>query len=207
MTNRWLEHGNDRYGKAEYVYSLQPNHYLKEQLPKFTRGKSLFPAEGEGRNAVFAAKLGGQVSAFDISVEGKKKVLKLAETENVIIDYKVGELSSWHYQPEQFDAIALIYAHFPADVKSFYHQMLDKFLRKGSIIIFEAFSKKHLDYISRNEKIGGPRNIASLFSIGEIQCDFTKYDFIGLKEEIIELIEGLYYNGTGVVIRFTACKK
>jgi len=56
-----------------------PNNYLKEQLSKLDVGSILFPAEGEGRNAVFAARLGWTVSAFDISTEGKLKAIKLAE--------------------------------------------------------------------------------------------------------------------------------
>jgi hypothetical protein len=48
-------------------------------LIKLPIGSILFPAEGEGRNAVFAAKLGWAVSAFDISNEGKNKGIKLAK--------------------------------------------------------------------------------------------------------------------------------
>ena len=118
MNDPWADKWNDRYSKEEFAFGEQPNNYIKEQLEKLTVGTILFPAEGEGRNAVFAAKLGWTVSAFDISVEGKKKAVRLAEAHKVTIDYQVGELQTLNYQPEQFDAIALIYAHFPADIKS-----------------------------------------------------------------------------------------
>src|SRR6185295_14432738 len=130
---------------------------------------------------------------FDISVEGKKKALQLAETNKVTIDYQVGELQTLNYNPGQFDAIALIYAHFPADIKSLYHNILDKYLRSKGIIIFEAFSKRHIDYISKNEKIGGPRDIAMLFSIEELKSDFVNYEIIELVEKEIELSEGLFH--------------
>jgi hypothetical protein len=207
MENTWLNKWNERYSTEEYAFGLEPNVYLKEQLEKFTPGKILFPAEGEGRNAVFAARLGWNVSAFDISTEGRKKALRLAEKNNVSIDYQVGELQTLPYSSEQLDVIALIYAHFPADIKSQYHKQLDKFLRKGGYIIFEAFSKKHLDYVTKNEKVGGPRDIGSLFSIDELRSDFKDYDFDELEEKEIELNEGLYHNGKGSVIRFVARKK
>lgn len=124
MNDPWTERWNERYRTDEFAYGEQPNHYLKEQLEKLAVGKILFPAEGEGRNAVFAAKLGWTVSAFDISVEGKNKAIRLAETNNVTVDYHVGELQTLNYKTEQFDAIALIYAHFPADIKSSYHRPL-----------------------------------------------------------------------------------
>ncbi|OHT44815.1 class I SAM-dependent methyltransferase [Flavobacterium tructae] len=207
MTNSWTERWNDRYSAEEFAYGTAPNNYLKESLEKQDIGTILFPAEGEGRNAVFAAKLGWKVSAFDISSEGKNKALKLAESENVILDYQIGELETLHYQPEQFDAIALIYAHFPAEIKSAIHKTLDQYLRKGGCIIFEAFSKKHLDYLAINDKVGGPKDIASLFSIEEIKSDFPNYEIITLEEKEIELNEGLFHNGKGSVIRFIGKKK
>ena len=207
MTDTWTNKWNDRYSKNEFAYGEQPNNYLKEQLVKLTIGSILFPAEGEGRNAVYAAKLGWTVSAFDISIEGKNKALRLAEANKVKIDYQLGELQTLNYHIDQFDAIALIYAHFPADIKSLYHKTLDKYVRKGGVIIFEAFSKKHIDHISKNENVGGPKDIASLFSIDEIKSDFANYDFKELAETVIELHEGLFHNGQGSVIRFVAQKK
>jgi len=207
MSDSWTARWNERYSKEGFAYGDQPNDYLKEQLNRLTAGKILFPAEGEGRNAVFAARLGWKVSAFDISEEGKKKALQFAQANNVSIDYQVGELQKLNYSPNQFDAIALVYAHFPAEIKSPYHKMLTNFLRKGGAIIFEAFSKKHLDYISRDEKMGGPRDSASLFSIEEIKSDFANCEFIELEEKEIELREGAFHQGLGSVIRFVGWKK
>jgi 2-polyprenyl-3-methyl-5-hydroxy-6-metoxy-1,4-benzoquinol methylase len=175
MSEPWVQRWDDRYRSDEFAYGEQPNDYLKEQLEKLEPGKILFPAEGEGRNAVFAAQLGWTVSAFDISVEGKSKALRLAEKNSVTIDYQVGLLETLGYSNDQFDAIALIYAHFPADVKSLYHKTLDKYLRRNGLMIFEAFSKNHIEYISRNDKVGGPKEVAMLFSIDEIKSDFLNY--------------------------------
>lgn len=207
MNDTWTERWNDRYSNAAFAYGEEPNNFFKEQIEKLNPGTILFPAEGEGRNAVYAAKLGWEAAAFDISEEGKNKALKLAEANNVTIDYKVGELETLNYQPEQFDAIALIYAHFPAEIKSALHRMLESYLRKGGTIIFEAFSKKHLEYLAVNDKVGGPKDIESLFSIEEIQADFSNYEIIQLEEKEIELNEGLFHNGKGSVIRFIGKKK
>jgi len=85
--------------------------------------------------------------------------------------------------------------------------MLDTYLRKEGYIIFEAFSKEHLDFVLKDEKVGGPKDIESLFSIEEIKADFPDYDIIELSETAIELNEGLFHNGTGSVIRFLGKKK
>ena len=73
MTATIKEKWDDRYGKKELAYGEEPNHYLKGQLSQFSPGTILFPAEGEGRNAVYAATLGWSVCAFDLSAKGKKK--------------------------------------------------------------------------------------------------------------------------------------
>jgi 2-polyprenyl-3-methyl-5-hydroxy-6-metoxy-1,4-benzoquinol methylase len=207
MKDAWLEKWNDKYGNEAYAFGEDPNNYLKEQLPKLKAGTILFPAEGEGRNAVFAAKLGWTVFAFDISENGKNKALQLAQRENVTIDYQVGELPTLKYTTNQFDAIALIYAHFPADIKSPYHKLLDKYLREDGVVVFEAFSKKHIEYVSVNPMVGGPRDIPSLFSIEELKLDFENYEIIELVEKEIELNEGLSHIGKGSVIRFVGRKK
>jgi SAM-dependent methyltransferase len=207
MNEAWVDRWNDRYRTDEFAYGEEPNNYLIEQLVPLDTGSILFPAEGEGRNAVFAAKLGWKVFAFDISIEGKNKALQLAENNKVNIDYQVGELEELDYKAEQFDAIALIYAHFPAAIKSTYHQKLDQYLRKGGLLIFEAFSKKHLDYLAKNERVGGPKEIDMLFSIDEIKSDFANYEIVELAEKEIELNEGLFHNGQGSVIRFVGKKK
>ena len=206
LNDQWTSQWNERYRDEAFAYGEEPNAYLKEQLVKLPIGTILFPAEGEGRNAVFAATLGWNVSAFDISQEGKNKAMLLAEKNKVTIDYQVGSLEELKFEEGQFDAIALIYAHFPAKIKSEYHKQFDRFLKKKGTLIFESFSKKHIDYVNANEQVGGPKDIDSLFSIEEIKADFPNYTFLELVEQEIELHEGLYHNGTGSVIRFVGQK-
>ena len=207
MTDPWLQRWNDRYSDEAYAFGLEPNDYLKEQLDKLKPGKILFAGEGEGRNAVYAAKLGWSVSAFDISIEGKRKAQLLADSNNVTLDYQVGELPDLNFQSEQFDAIALIYAHFPAELKSPYHKLLDSYLSNGGTVIFEAFGKNHIPHRIKNPKVGGPTKLEELFSMEELRSDFVNYEIIELEEKVIELNEGIYHKGTGSVIRFVGRKK
>ncbi|MBK7030301.1 MAG: class I SAM-dependent methyltransferase [Bacteroidales bacterium] len=207
MNDNWTDKWNNRYKAEEFAYGVEPNNYLKKQLNQLTVGSILFPAEGEGRNAVYAAILGWKVYAFDISIEGRNKALRLAERKRVEINYQIGELKELNYIDNQFDAIALIYAHFPAEIKSRVHRELDQYLRKGGMIIFEAFSKRHIEYLAVDDRVGGPKDIESLFSEAEIMADFNNYEVIELREEEIELNEGSVHVGKGSVIRFVGKKK
>ena len=207
MTATWVKKWNDRYRDKAYAYGTQPNNFLKEKIQKLNTGTILFGAEGEGRNAVYAAQLGWNVCAFDISDAGKNKAMQLAGENNVSIDYQVGQLPELPYENEQFDAIALIYAHFPPNLKSEYHQLLSKKLKKGGMVIVEAFGKKHLEYRNKNPKIGGPADLASLFSTDELKSDFNDCEVLELAEKEVTLNEGLYHNGLGSVVRFVGRKK
>ena len=206
MTEDFAKKWNHRYSAEEYAYGTSPNEFLKSRLPRYPAGKILFPAEGEGRNAVFAATLGWDTHAFDISAEGRTKALKLAAENKVTIHYLTGSPDDLPYSENEFDAIALIYAHFPGAIKSACHRKLNTLLKSGGVVIFEAFSKSHLEYVMKDERIGGPKDLATLFSTEEIADDFKGFSIIELAETEIELHEGLYHNGKGSVIRFVGIK-
>lgn len=193
---------DDRYRAPHYVYGVEPNIFFKQQLQQLKPGRILMAAEGEGRNGVYAATRGWQVDAFDQSIEGRNKALLLAQQHNVTINYQVGEFSSFRFEPESFDALALIYAHFSADTKSAYHRSLIQLLKPGGVVIFEAFSKNHLSYQEQFPQVGGPKDIGMLFSTEEVQSDFSGFDVNYLAEEVVHLEEGPNHSGTGSVIRF-----
>jgi SAM-dependent methyltransferase len=195
-----------RYGEKEYAYGKAPNEFFKEQLEKLEPGSILMPADGEGRNGVFAAQLGWEVTSTDLSAEGKEKALQLAAERGVHIDYLVGDLDQLDLKAASFGAIGLIYAHFLAEKKSAIHKKISTYLKPGGIVIFEAFSKRHLELARNNPKVGGPKDLGMLFSEEEIRHDFENYDIQLLEEKEITVDEGIYHLGTGSVIRFVGRK-
>ncbi|GAB2775799.1 class I SAM-dependent methyltransferase [Salinimicrobium soli] len=203
MKNFW----DERYSSDEYIYGEFPNDYLQSRLSQFYPGEILFAAEGEGRNAVYAAKDAWKVAAFDISGEAKKKAERLAKKNKVHIDYKVGNLPELGYENEEFDAVGLIYAHFPIEVRAEYHRLLISYLRPHGLVFFEGFSKKHKVYQEKNPNVGGPKDEELLYSMEEIKRDFGGLHFIELYEAEVDLREGEHHNGLGAVIRFVAQKK
>ena len=204
MTNeQYKARWDDRYRETDFAYGKTPNLFFKEWLDQLEKGTLLMPADGEGRNGVYAATKGWQVTSTDLSPEGKTKALQLAQELNTDLTYIVGDLDTIQLEPASFDAIGLIYAHFLPEKKSILHRQLDTYLKPGGTIIFEAFSKNH----TANAQVGGPTDVAWLFSEQEIREDFSNYDIIHLQEETIGLEEGKYHNGEGTVIRFIGKKK
>jgi SAM-dependent methyltransferase len=201
------EFWNERYSADEYAYGEEPNAYFKEQLMKLKPGKILLPAEGEGRNAVFAAKLGWDVFAFDMSDQGKNKAIKLAQKNQVSINYEVCSLEEISFDKNSFDVVALIYAHFPPVVRFAYHRKLTEYMKKDGTIIIEAFTKKHTAFQMINPTAGGPRNADMLYSAEELKSDLAEYNIIDLIEQETELAEGNGHLGKAAVIRFLGRKK
>ncbi len=198
---------DERYKEHEFAYGKDPNIFFKEWLSKLEPGSILMPADGEGRNGVFAARRGWKVTSFDLSIEGQSKALLLAKENDVTLEYIVGDFEQLKFELEIFNAIGLVYAHFSAEKKSVYHKKLNDSLKPGGIIIFEAFSKSHMHFKKLNPEIGGPDDINILYSKAEIIADFENYEVLMLEEEEILLNEGKYHNGKGSVIRFVGRKK
>jgi 2-polyprenyl-3-methyl-5-hydroxy-6-metoxy-1,4-benzoquinol methylase len=196
-----------RYSSKEFVYGLKPNVFFEKVVTEYKlKGSILLPGEGEGRNAIFSAKMGLEVTCFDMSSQGKQKALRLATLNNLNINYVVSEFSEIEFEENSFDVIALIYAHFSPKVKSQYHQKIVKWLKKDGILILEGFSKKQLEINTANEQSFGPKNIEMLYSADEIANDFSALDTVVLHEELIDLNEGIHHKGKASVIRYVGKK-
>mgnify|MGYP005816994379 CR=1 FL=1 len=204
--NEYKAFWEGRYAEEVYSYGKAPNEFFKQWIQKFEPGSILLPADGEGRNGVFAAKLGWDVTSNDFSFSAKEKAIKLASEENVSLDFIAGGVESLSLAEEKFDVIALIFAHFLPEKTSTIHQKLLKSLRKGGVIIFEAYSKSHLSYREKNPEVGGPGNLDMLFSKADIERDFEGFEIIMFEETETKLNEGKYHQGLGSVLRFVGRK-
>lgn len=195
-----------RYGSEVWAYGKEPNQYFKTKIAQLKPGRILLPAEGEGRNAVYAAEKAWQVTAFDLSEEARKKALSLAADRGIKIDYQVQNIKGIEFPSQSFDALGLIFAHFPGEHKLAYHHKLLDFLKPGGQVIMEAFSRDHLNFSRSNPAAGGPKDADMLFSIDEIEDLFPGFEVLELEQKEITLSEGLYHRGESSVIRFTGRK-
>ncbi len=202
------EFWDSRYAEGEYAYGTEPNRFLKKTLDMYGfEGSILFPAEGEGRNAVYAAQKGLKTVAFDISSEGQKKAKALAAHKGVEIDYQVGDFFQLPLLEQKYDVAAMVFAHFPLPIRSSYHQKIAELIKPEGYLILEAFSKNHVKHQQENPKAGGPQNPDMLFSEELILEDFKDFDPLWLEEKEVNLREGLYHIGKSSVIRFIGKKK
>ncbi len=192
---------NARYSEDEYVYGVAPNQFFADQIEKFSKGKVLLPAEGQGRNAVFAATLGWEVFAFDFSPKAREKALVLAEEEKVEIHFDLMDYDNLHLPEGEYDLAALIYAHMSPEQRPKVHGEVVKALKPGGRLILEGFHKNQLGKDS-----GGPKSLDMLFNEKELEEDFAGMEIIILETKEVELDEGPYHRGIASVIRLVARK-
>lgn len=192
---------DQRYAAEEYVYGTSPNGFFRAALEKLTPGKLLLPAEGEGRNSVYAASQGWKVTAFDTSTEGRKKAMRLAEQQGVHIQYQLAGYNQVLLPEEHFDCVAMVYAHASAADRTQRHRRMLSFLKPGGTFILEGFSKEQI-----HNPTGGPRDVEMLFSEEELRNDFQELSELKIWKEEIELQEGPFHNGCANVIRLIGVK-
>lgn len=190
---------NERYQNSTYQYGINPNDFLTEQLQGLQPGRILVPAAGEGRDMVYAAKLGWEAYGFDLSEQGEAKAIKLARDQQVNIHFKCTDAFKINYPLESFDVIALSFFHLPPDLRKAFHQRCVTWLKPGGRIILEGFNKSQLGKTS-----GGPKQVDWLFSSQELAEDFQGLT-VQINEEKDRLLdEGPLHQGIASVIQFTA---
>lgn len=196
------EFWNERFSTEDYIYGKEPNEFFKEQIQLIKPGKILLPAEGEGRNGVYAASIGWSVDAVDFSEVAKEKALKLAETKSVKINYFISDLSDFEYPQNYYDVVGIFFLHLSYDDRLNIHSKLVSSLKPGGRIILEVFNKNQIHNSS-----GGPKDLELLYDEKDVLDSFAGMDTLLLESLTINLNEGNHHQGKADVVRYVGIKK
>lgn len=191
-----------RFAQEEYIYGTEPNDFIKEQLDKMNPGKGLFPAEGEGRNAVYAASKGWEAKCFDYSNNAKEKALKLASETGVEISYDIADLVHLKLAPHVYDAAFISFLHLSPELCDKVHQQIFESLIPGGKLVMEVYHKKQLPY-----RTGGPGHPDMLYTREMLEKDFDKAEISFYDEGEREVQEGRHHHGKSYTIRIILTKK
>jgi SAM-dependent methyltransferase len=192
---------NQRYSEEGWAYGEGPNEFFRCWLAYHKPGRLLLPCEGEGRQALYAARKGWQVEAFDLSEAGMNKALSRAKSENLQIVYRVGDASNYH-SPPVFDGVASIYAHLPVEVRRQAHRNLVSALKEGGWLLLEGF---HTDQLGKPS--GGPQQQPDMLFRSELlEEDFQGMEVLLNQVLTTRLDEGKYHRGEASICRFIARK-
>ncbi|PID57967.1 MAG: SAM-dependent methyltransferase [Ignavibacteriae bacterium] len=195
MQEKW----NNKFADKNYLFGKEPNPFFKEEIDKINnKGKALFIGEGEGRNSVYAAKLGWNVDAIDFSSKGKEKAERLAKEKNVKMNYLIKDAFTYNYPKNYYDCIALIYFHVEEEKREkFYKKVLGALKSNGTII--------NLVYDKENLSVGssGPDNLQMLYTLSDLVETFIDLEFLTFGKNKIKRKNDKH----SVVIKFSGRKE
>jgi len=192
---------DERYSKPGFAYGTAPNEFLVSVADRLPQGKILSLAEGEGRNAVYLASLGYQVTGVDGSEVGLRKAVELAIGRGVAITTMQADLSTFEMGAEQWEGIIACYCHVPPAIRIPLHQAAVRGLRSGGVFVLEAFSKEQLAY-----NTGGPQSIDMLMSLGDLKRELAGLVIVHAVQIEREVLEGSGHTGLASVVQVLALK-
>ncbi len=176
---------DERYEKEAYAYGQAPNAFLQAHIksPPSKSAKALCLADGEGRNGVYLAQLGYQVTSLDFSPAAKIKALSLADQKSVSLNYELTDLNDYQLQDNHWDLIASIFYQPIVGIRKRHYQKLFAALRPQGLFVLETKS-------SAESKEGGryPGVQALIDEISPLEILFSD-------ESVRELNEGDYHKG------------
>lgn len=192
---------DERYDTDEYVYGVHPNKFLVSIADKIPVGKTLCLAEGEGRNAVYLASLGHDVTAVDASSVGLKKAKRLAQKNGVKIETVTVNLQDLDIQPDSWDAIISIFCHLPEETRRELHQKVKSGLRPGGMFVLEGFTPHQLKF-----KTGGPHRREVLYHLEDLNGELEGLSLEHAEELERDVLEGMFHTGRAAVVQVIAYK-
>ncbi|WP_146403291.1 class I SAM-dependent methyltransferase [Planctomycetes bacterium CA13] len=190
---------NERYSAIGFAYGLEPNSFLVSVAHQMPRGPVLSFGEGEGRNAVYLAKLGYDVTAVDQSAVGLAKAVELARKQNVSIKTIHADLRDFEIKPNSWSGIYSIFCHLPTSMRVSLHSQVATGLRTGGMFALEAYTPEQC-----GRGTGGPPNPDLMMSLAMLQQELDGLDILHGYELEREVVEGKYHTGIGSVVQILA---
>jgi SAM-dependent methyltransferase len=151
-----------RYQEKELLWSAGPNRFLVEELQGMRPGRALDLACGEGRNAIWLAEQGWQVSASDFSGVAIDKAKARASELQLDIQFSLADATS--PLSESFDLIIVFYLHLPREENRLVLQHASAALAPGGTLLYVGHDERNI-----KEGVGGPQDPSILYGPEEIR--------------------------------------
>lgn len=191
------EKWDEQFSSNQFTYGKTANAFIQEKSHLFSpQSRIACFAEGEGRNAVFLAKQGHSVTAYDLSSVGLKHTRLLAEENNVAVQTIEADLTQVETESEKYDGAMMVFGHVGEEKQSYFIKNIINAVKPSGYVIFEVYSKEQLHYHT-----GGPGKERFLYDPSDILKWIDPYTCIHFYYGEADRKEGYRHTGIGHVIQ------
>ncbi|MCT4683460.1 MAG: methyltransferase domain-containing protein [Roseicyclus sp.] len=193
---------DSRYAREDYLFGQAPAAFLVAQAHHLPPGaRVLSVADGEGRNAVHLARLGHQVTAFDISPNAIAKARALAAAAEVEVAFQVSTLEAWDWS-EPVDALVAVFIQFlPPAARAAAFARFAEALRPGGVLLLHGYAPRQVGYGT-----GGPKAAENMYTEALLAEAFAGWEILHSADYDAEIDEGTAHSGRSALVDFVARK-
>jgi SAM-dependent methyltransferase len=160
------EEWDRRYADSEFLWTVEPNRFVVQELCGVTPGLALDLACGEGRNAVWLAQQGWRVTAVDFSPVGLAKARRLADARGVSVDWVLADLLDYEPQEAAFQLVLVAYLHIePVERATVLRKARTALTSRGEILVVGH------DLSNLSDGVGGPQDPSLLYTPATIAAE------------------------------------
>lgn len=200
---------SDRYRDAgdQYLFGTEPNRFLAHRATLLQTGRSaLSVADGEGRNSIWLAEQGLDVTAIEISQVAVEKARRLAAGRKVDVRFFLADMLAPDWPPLElhnaFDWVIGIFIQFVnPEARERQFTVMKQLTRAGGRILLQGYTPKQLDY-----RTGGPSAVENLYTEAMLRTAFADWDIEELVDYEDDISEGLGHKGYSALIGLVARK-
>lgn len=186
-----------RYASGGFAFGEAPNRHLEAQSWRLRPGmRALSLGDGEGRNGVWLAGRGLEVTSVDWSAAGLAKATTLAEARGVPLRPVVADLTRWDWPAGAFDLVAWVFVHLPPADRAVVAAGAMRALAPGGLLVLEGFTPAQ-----EGRRSGGPRDPSLLWSAELVRGHFAGMEVLECLEGTVVLDEGPKHQGPAEVVR------
>jgi cyclopropane fatty-acyl-phospholipid synthase-like methyltransferase len=198
-----------RYSDADqdYLFGTEPNRFLARREQRLQDGRNAISiADGEGRNSVWLAEQGLEVTGIEISAVAIEKARHLAAARKVEVNFVQADMLAPGWPPAElqaaFDWVIGIFIQFVGpEWRDRQFEVMKQLARPGGRILLQGYTPKQLEY-----RTGGPSVAENLYTDDILREAFADWEIEELVEYEDTIAEGSGHVGRSALIGLVARK-
>ena len=186
-----------------YLFGIAPNRFIEAQRQLFSSGMTaLSVADGEGRNSVWLAEQGLDVTALEISPVALEKARHLARGRGAAVRFLQGDMMAMDWPPATYDFVVAIFIQFVGpDERELQFARLKQAVKPGGYLLLHGYTPQQLEY-----KTGGPSAVENLYTEQLLRTAFADFAIESIRSYEADIAEGTGHRGRSALIDLIARK-